>query len=55
MLRETDLSQEAIAEALNLESGAYFCRLFKKKTGISPGQWRDETRNPAEKEKSGRK
>lgn len=55
MLRETDLSLEAIAETLNLESGAYFCRLFKKKTGVSPGQWREETRNSLEREKNGRK
>ncbi len=40
MLYESDLSVDQIAETLNFESTSYFCRLFKKKTGMTPSEYR---------------
>ena len=40
MLENGDMTLEDIAYALNLESGAYFCKLFKKRTGQTPGEYR---------------
>lgn len=41
MLENGESSLEYIAEALNFESTSYFCRLFKKKFGITAGQYRN--------------
>lgn len=43
MLNNGDATSERIAEALGFESGAYFCRLFKKKTGLTPKQYKART------------
>ena len=40
MLTDTDMSVESIAEALSFESSSYFCRVFKKKTGMTPSEYR---------------
>lgn len=47
MLRETNLSISSIAETLHFDSSAYFCRLFKKKTGLAPGAYRKTHRAAA--------
>jgi AraC-like DNA-binding protein len=40
LLSETALAVKEIAFRSGFESEQYFCRLFKSKTGISPGAWR---------------
>ena len=40
VIENGDMTLEDIAYALNLESGAYFCKLFKKRTGQTPGEYR---------------
>lgn len=40
MLENGESTLEYIAEALNFESTSYFCRIFKKKFGITPGQYK---------------
>ncbi|MBQ4051455.1 MAG: helix-turn-helix transcriptional regulator [Oscillospiraceae bacterium] len=48
MLEGGESTLEYIAEALNFESTSYFCRIFKKKFGMTAGQYRDsysETEN----------
>ena len=40
MLGKKDLLLSDIAETLNFESVAYFCRFFKKQTGITPKEFR---------------
>ncbi len=40
MLAESDQTVESIADALGFDSGAYFCRLFKKKTDLTPSEFR---------------
>lgn len=40
MLESGETTLEYIADALNFESTSYFCRIFKKKFGITPGQYR---------------
>ena len=40
MLSETTLAVKEIAFRSGFESEQYFCRLFKSKTGVSPGAWR---------------
>ena len=42
MLNNSNTSVERIAELLHFESSAYFCRLFKKKNGITPSEYRNE-------------
>lgn len=41
MLEGGESTLEYIAEALNFESTSYFCRIFKKKFGITAGQYRE--------------
>lgn len=41
MLESDESTLEYIAEALNFESTSYFCRIFKKKFGITAGQYRN--------------
>ena len=38
-LESTDLDVGAIAETLGFYDSAYFCRVFKKCTGVSPLQY----------------
>jgi AraC-like DNA-binding protein len=40
LLSETTLAVKEIAFRSGFESEPYFCRLFKSKTGVSPGEWR---------------
>ncbi len=40
MLINSDMSIENISDALSFESAAYFCRTFKKKTGLTPSEYR---------------
>ena len=41
-LLNSDLSIEEIANLFNFESSAYFCRIFKKKTGLTPSEYRKQ-------------
>lgn len=43
LLHNTRLSVKEIAARMNFENQYYFARLFKKKTGMSPTQWRNGT------------
>lgn len=43
LLKTTDLTVEKIAMQVGYDSVEYFQRLFKKKTGISPGEYKRET------------
>jgi transcriptional regulator GlxA family with amidase domain len=40
LLSETALTVKEIAFRSGFESEQYFCRLFRKKAGVSPGEWR---------------
>lgn len=40
MLETSAIRTEELADFLGMESGAYFCRLFKEKTGMTPGEYR---------------
>ncbi len=40
MLESGEATLEYIAEALNFESTSYFCRTFKRRFGITPGQYK---------------
>ena len=44
LLEYSDMTLDEIAAALNLESGAYFCRLFRNQCGQSPGAYRRQYR-----------
>ncbi len=44
ILLEENKSLSEIAEALNFESTAYFCRFFKKQTGVTPKEYRRQFR-----------
>ena len=44
LLEDSDMTLDEIAAALNLESGAYFCRLFRNQCGQSPGAYRRQYR-----------
>ena len=41
-LLNSDLSIEEIAALFNFESSAYFCRIFKKKIGLTPSEYRKQ-------------
>lgn len=40
LLRESALSVKQVAKAVKFQSEYQFCRTFKKKTGMTPGQYR---------------
>ena len=40
LLQNTRLSVKEVAARMNFENQYYFARLFRKKTGMSPSQWR---------------
>ena len=40
LLSETSLTVKEVAFRSGFESEHYFCRLFKRKTGVAPGVWR---------------
>lgn len=44
LLEETSLSVKEIAQHAGFEDEHYFCRFFKQKTGLTPGQWRSRLR-----------
>ena len=44
LLKETTEPVYQIAESIGIENYTYFCKLFKLKTGISPGQYRHRVR-----------
>ncbi len=45
LLIQTDKTQKEIAFELGFESDYYFNRLFKRKTGLAPGQFRNSSKN----------
>lgn len=42
LLRETDMPSYAVAELVGIPNYTYFCRLFKKTTGLSPVEYRNK-------------
>ena len=40
LLMHTDISNASIASRTGINSQQYFCRLFKKETGMSPQEYR---------------
>lgn len=40
LLESTDMSVEEISDKLNFYDAAYFCKIFRKQTGLSPKQYR---------------
>jgi YesN/AraC family two-component response regulator len=40
LLLSTDFSLSKVAEKIGVEDEAYFSRMFKKHTGISPNEYR---------------
>ena len=47
LLAESNWPVKEIAAQSGFESEYYFCRVFKKKTGLTPGAWRDHSRRRA--------
>jgi transcriptional regulator GlxA family with amidase domain len=43
LLTQTDRSVKEIARQTGFEDEHYFCRFFKMKTGLTPGQWRSRS------------
>lgn len=41
MLESGEATLEYIAESLNFESSSYFCRIFKRKFGMTPGEYKN--------------
>ncbi len=44
LLTATTMTIQQAAFSLGFESDQYFCRLFKKKTGLTPSAWRKQSR-----------
>jgi AraC-like DNA-binding protein len=44
LLTQTTLSVKEIGARIGLEDAQYFCRLFHKKVGMTPGAWRERGR-----------
>ena len=44
LLSETDSSLEFVAEKLGFDEAGYFSRIFKKKIGLTPMQFRAQSR-----------
>jgi AraC-like DNA-binding protein len=44
LLAQTSLSVKEIAMRLGFEEPQYFCKLFRKKVGVTPGVWRAQAR-----------
>jgi two-component system response regulator YesN len=42
LLIETDLNIESIANQTGFKDRSYFCKVFKKKTGLSPGEYKKD-------------
>jgi two-component system response regulator YesN len=40
LLTQTPQSVKEIAQHVGFDDEHYFCRFFKMKTGVTPGQWR---------------
>ena len=49
LLAETDNSVRKIAEAVGFPDNSYFCRVFKKETGVTPLTFRADERKNADK------
>ncbi len=49
LLLNTDLNVAEIAQHMNYEDASYFCRAFKRDTGLSPSQYRQECKSHQEK------
>jgi AraC-like DNA-binding protein len=43
LLTQTTQSVKEIAKLAGFDDGHYFCRFFKMKTGLTPGQWRSRS------------
>ncbi|HWI57081.1 MAG TPA: AraC family transcriptional regulator [Bacillota bacterium] len=44
LLSQTTLSVKAVASEVGFEDEHYFCRLFRRKTGVTPTEWRTRLR-----------
>jgi len=40
LLLETDQNIDLIADQTGFKDRSYFCKIFKKKTGLSPGEYK---------------
>ncbi len=47
LLAESNWPLKEVADQSGFESEYYFCRVFKKKTGLTPGAWREHSRRKA--------
>jgi len=43
LLMQTSQSIKEIAQQAGFDDEHYFCRFFKLKTGLTPGQWRSRS------------
>ena len=46
LLKDSDLSVSQIGKMVGIPGSSYFGALFKKRTGMSPGQYRKKIRQP---------
>jgi LacI family transcriptional regulator len=46
LLSQTDLAMQEIAEACGYATYSYLGTVFKKETGVSPGDYRKQSRRP---------
>lgn len=44
LLANSKITLSSLSEALGFENAAYFCRVFKNKTGMTPGEYRKNQR-----------